>query len=96
MTEPIDVDELSPGDEVLWGNRKQPLTVLGQEVNIAVNNPSLKDKLTGVVVESQQGTTYIIHESLYGRPKVKREVTPSADYPNGTVSEGFADDLRRV
>lgn len=87
----VTVRDLEEGDEILWGDRKESLTVQGHDVHI----DSAAD-LDGVSVESKRGTTYVIHEAMYGDPKVKRQVTPDYNNPNGMASEGKARNLRKV
>lgn len=91
MTE---VGELAPGDEVLWGDRVEPLVV--EEANIHVSGGVNKHEPVARQVKSQRGTTYRLIDNGFGDPKVYRVVTPGPDNPQGVVSEGYARNLRRV
>lgn len=87
----VDVRDLEPGDKVLWGDRKEPLEVTDDpvEMNSAAD-------LEAVMVKSNRGTTYVIHEAVIGTPKVKRKTTMSKENPSGFTADGKGHDLRRV
>lgn len=86
----VTIRELEPGDKVLWGDRKEPLTVTDGEVHTS-------NDAEAIVVESQQGTTYVLIEQGQNiDPHLKRQVTVSPSHPSGVKSEGAASDLRRA
>lgn len=95
--EPVErVRDLTPGDRVLWDDRRVPLTVI--EADVTVQGPSSRQARMVENREQADGVRYVLVEQMtkHQPAKVRKVVTPSAQFPNGLQPMGLARDLRRV
>lgn len=93
-TTAVDVDDLEPGDKVLWGDRKEPLEV--QESNVNVSGAVDEGDISTRKVQSKRGTVYALIDDRFGDLKVKRSVPVSDRHPSGLAPHEYAEDLRKV